>query len=128
MRETSRFNLEVWEVPVDDTPLKLALDIDGDGTVDVTIEEGEKLSASSLLDILEYQVGNLDLKPKDVKKFDKKIIKVRKALDKEKVKNADKRLDAIVKLINKSVKKDKITSEEVSQLMRLIIQIKSSLQ
>ena len=127
MRETSRFNLEVWEVPVDDTPLKLALDIDGDGTVDVTIEEGEKLSASSLLDILEYQVGNLDLKPKLIKKFDKKIIKVRKALSKEEVKNADKRLDALVKLIKKHIKSGNISMEEGRDIMQTVVLIKEAI-
>ncbi len=131
---------EYQDVPVDTSSIAtltvsdtgavsaLALDVDGDGTSDVTVGKGESISAASLLDILEYQVGKLEMKPKDIKKFDKQITKVRKAVTKQKVDNATKRLDNITKEIQKSVTKGKLTAEEAGSLVQLIIQIKNAIQ
>lgn len=106
----------------------LSLDVDGDGTSDVTVGQGEEISAGSLLDILEYQIAKLDLKAKDIKKFDKTITKVRKALTKQKVENAIKRLDKLQKDIERAVLKNKITHDDAARLIELIMQIKQSIQ
>src|SRR3989344_3673591 len=118
----------VATLTVDENPPTLTLDIDGNGNIDVTLGEGEEISPESLLDMLEYQLGNLDLDPKLIKKFDKEITKARKHLGKKKLINATKRLDSLTKLIQKSVKKSKMTLEGGTQLMQLIAQIKSSIQ
>jgi len=104
----------------------LNLDIDGDGKIDVTLNPGEEISIESLIDILEYHIGNLDLSAKQIKKFDKKIVKAKRALLKG-APSGLKRLDAIVKLIEKNVKNGKISSDNASTLFNLINQIRSKI-
>ncbi len=106
----------------------LKLDIDGDGKIDVSLSKDETISASSLLDILEYQISKLNLKQNQFKKFDKKIEKIRKTLDKQKVTNAVKRLSNLEKLLRDYTKKGKITLEQTGNLLGLIEQIKRSIK
>ena len=107
-------------------PSALSLDVDGDGTVETTIAPDEKLSAMSLLDILEYNVSQIGLPAKQIKKFEKRITKVRKAVTREKDTSAAKRLDAVVKLIQDNLKRGKITAEQSESLLGLVNQIREA--
>lgn len=106
----------------------LNLDIDGNGTIDATIPKDQTLSAASLLDILEYNLDQLNLPKKLAKKFDKKLELVKKSITKQKVANADKRLDALVKLIKKNYDKKILTLEQIENLMGIIEQIKIAIK
>ncbi|HEY4493176.1 MAG TPA: hypothetical protein VJB98_00975 [Candidatus Paceibacterota bacterium] len=105
----------------------LSLDVDGDGSIDVSLSEGEVISAGSLLDILEYQVSKLGLTPKQFKKFSKKIAKIKESESVQNVENVIDRLNNLTQSIKKALAEGNISLEEAQQLMQLITQIKESI-
>lgn len=116
--------LDITEAGV--SPLKL--DIDGNGTVDAIIAQGENLSVASLLDILEYNISLLDLSSRTKKVFTNKITLVRRSTMREEVFNASRRLDMLVAAIQGSLKKKEITFSQAELLMSFINQIKKDIQ
>ncbi|MEK7586268.1 MAG: hypothetical protein AAB453_00130 [Patescibacteria group bacterium] len=116
--------LDITEAGV--SPLKL--DIDGNGTVDAIIAQGENLSVASLLDILEYNISLLDLSSRTKKVFTNKITLVRRSTMREEVFNASRRLDMLVATIQGSLKKKEITFSQAELLMSFINQIKKDIQ
>ena len=116
-------------ITISDTTIPvLALDVDGNGVVDANIPQGYTLSASSLLDILEYNIKQFALSPKLQKKFDKKIILIRGSVTKKQITNAQKRLDSLAKDIRTYVSRGYITFEQGKVLMGLIQKIKTALK
>jgi len=95
-----------------DTTPELAIDIDGDGTADVTLNGGEEDIQTSI-EILAGLIDNMDIHKglkkeliKKLKKVKKKLKKVKKELKKGKAKKAIKKLDKIIKKLKKEIKKN----------------------
>jgi len=86
------------------TPL-LVIDVNGDGTADVSIGDGEDASILSL-EILEDIIGEMDIQrglKKDLMEAVKKAIK---ELERGKTKKAAKELDKLIKKLQKEIKKN----------------------
>ncbi len=109
------------------------MDVDGDGTIDVTLAQGEGVTSHELLAILKGIVKTLDLPKEKERKLLKRIEKVEKELVKEykneqiekhKTKEVFKQL---LKTIDRYEKKGILTNEEANELRIIVEQIKGSM-
>ncbi|MCR4330410.1 MAG: hypothetical protein NUV49_00810 [Patescibacteria group bacterium] len=92
------------------TPL-LMIDINGDGTTDVFIGEGENVNILSL-EMLEDIIGEMDIRRGLKKDIVKAIEKATKELEKDKALKTVKELDKIIKKLQKEIKKNTNSEEE----------------
>ena len=110
----------------------LSMDIDNDGVVDAVIKPGEGVSTEELLDILRGMVRALELTAQKEKGILKNIDKFEKTLFKEyKNEKAGKKKIAnafvvLERAIEKFGKKKLFTTEEMTELLRIIERIKES--
>ncbi len=107
----------------------LALDVDGDGSVDATISSGEGLSADDLVGLLKGFVSTLNLPEKKDKQLSKKIEKLQKVLEKEYKNDKNKKhktketIASLKKLIQQFQKKNLLTQDEATSLLNILEQI-----
>lgn len=108
----------------------LAMDVDGDGTTDVSLVPGEDIALEDLLVILKGIIKTLDLPEKREAKLLKTITKIEKKLlkdfdnDDARTDKLEHRFDKLIHLIQKYEKKGFLTPAEVNDLVGIIDVIK----
>ncbi len=88
------------------TTTALVLDIDGDGTADITISAGEEQDTSVSLKVLSSIIGSLDIHKGFKKELIGKVEKAIKELEKGKTDKAIKKLEKVVEKLEKEIKRN----------------------
>jgi len=109
------------------------MDVDGDGTIDVVLTQGEGVTTQELLAILKGIIKTLNLPDNKEKKLLKGIERIEKELAKERKNEKDEKrkikhsFEKITKIIEKFEKKGVLGHEEAVELLEIMAKIKGSI-
>ena len=101
----------------------LSYDIEGDGEIDFILNNDEEIEALVQLSILQKIIDDMNIDGKVKKKLNKTIQQVVKAIDKEKVEKANRKLDKLVKVINSKTGKN-FSEDDASKLLEIVKYVK----
>lgn len=111
----------------------LDMDVDGDGTIDIVLAQGEGVTTQELLAILKGIIKTLDLPEEKEMKLLKGIEKIEKELTKERKNEKDEKqktkhsFKKIIKTIEKFEKKGILKREEAAELIEVVVKINGSI-
>jgi pimeloyl-ACP methyl ester carboxylesterase len=109
------------------TPM-LALDIDGDGIVDVTTIVGKAFDPILYIEIMKRTIDSFNLKKTVEKLLVQKLDQLEKKIKASKIKNADKQIQRLIKSVTHTNKKlRKIPEDERNQLVKMLYNLVDNL-
>ena len=106
----------------EDSP-QLQLDVNGDGTVDAEVTDGETLSSEAGLVLLEQAIQNTGMSEKEQKRLLQYIDKTMKKMAKERDTRAIKKLEDLGKKVDEMVKKQALSEQEAISLRQIVASI-----
>ena len=106
----------------------LALDVDGNGTVDATTTPTQSFDPILYLEVMKTTIDSFDLKKAQEKTLITKINQLENLIKKGKIKNAEKQIQRFIKKIDrKGNKLRKVSIDERAQIVQMLTTLTNSL-